>query len=64
MPLNVRETFLDDPEKSQFDIWLHPSETRRYLQFNFDSRPLREAPRVVTNRILNPASSNIGRCNR
>ena len=52
MPLDVRETLLNDPEKSQLDIWLHPSETRRYLQFNFDSSPLREATRVVTNRIL------------
>src|ERR1700686_698938 len=52
MPLNVRETFLNDPEKTQLDMWLHPSETRRYLQFNFDSSPLREATRVVTNRIL------------
>src|ERR1700693_4038793 len=52
MPVNIRETFLNDPEKAQLDIWLHPSETRRYLQFNFDSSPLREATRVVTNGIL------------
>lgn len=52
MPLDVRETLLNDPEKSQLDMWLHPSETRRYLQFKFDSGPLREAAGVVTNRIL------------
>ncbi len=52
MPLDVRETFLNDPEKSQLEMWLHPSETRRYLQFKFDSSPFREAAGVVTNRIL------------
>src|SRR5580700_725397 len=52
MSLDVREAFLNDPEKSQLDMWLHPSEGRRYLQFNFDSSSLREAARVVTNRIL------------
>ena len=52
MPLDVGETFLNDPEKSQLDMWLHPSETRRYLQLNFDSSPIREAARVVANRIL------------
>jgi len=34
MPLDVRETFLNDPEKSQLGMWLHPSKTRRNLQFN------------------------------
>src|SRR5580704_16483939 len=52
MPLNVRETFLNDSEKSQLDIWLHPCDTRRYIQLNSDSSPLREANRVVANRIL------------
>ena len=52
MPLDVRETFLNDPEKSQLGMWLHPSETRRYLQFKFDSSPFREAASVVANRIL------------
>ena len=52
MPLDVREAFLNDPEKSQLDMWLHPSETRRYLQFKFNSSPFREAAGVVTNRIL------------
>jgi len=64
MPLDVRETFLNDPEKSQLGMWLHPSKTRRNLQFNFDSSPFREAAGVVTNRILKSASSNIGGCNR
>src|ERR1700730_6061961 len=31
MALNVRETFLNDPEKSQLGMWLHPPESRRYL---------------------------------
>src|SRR6266853_1377720 len=52
MPLDVREAFLNHAEQSQLDTWLHPSETRRYLQFNRDSSSLREAPRVVPNRIL------------
>jgi hypothetical protein len=52
MSLDVRETFLNDPEKSQLDMWLHPSEARRYFQINLDSRPLREATGVVTNRIF------------
>src|ERR1700730_1900887 len=52
MPLDIRETFLNDPEKSQLDMWLQAPETRRYLELNFDSRPLRESARVMTNRIL------------
>src|SRR6202035_2147780 len=52
MPLDVGETFLNHPEKSQLDMWLHPSEARRYFQINFDSSSLREAAGVVTNRIL------------
>ena len=52
MALDIRETFLNNPEKSQLDMWLHPSEMPRYFQFNCDSSALPETARVVTNRIL------------
>src|ERR1700732_2031033 len=31
MPMDIRETFLNNPEKSQLDMWLHPRKTRRYV---------------------------------
>ena len=52
MPLDVGETFLNHAEQSQLDTWLHPSETRRCLQFEFNSSPLQEGSCIVTNRIL------------
>src|SRR6267143_3160547 len=52
MPLDVGETFLHHAEQSHLGVWLHPSETRRNLQFDFDSSSLREAARVMTNRIF------------
>src|SRR5580700_282657 len=54
MPLDVGETFLNDAEQSQLDTWLHPSETRRDLQYNLDSSSFGEAFHVMTRRILQP----------
>ena len=52
MQLDIRETLLNDPEESQLDIRLHPSEMRRHLKLNVDSSSVREAARVMTDCIL------------